>query len=261
METDDLLELADDPRFISGIHNYCDRWCERCPFSARCMVYAVEQADEDDDPESRDINNKKFWDRLQGIFQQTAELMRRWAEENGISLDEIALEAAKQERESARKAARESDLARAADAYVKRVEDWFNEHEARLSAAGQPATDLATAAEDDDQNEVREAAAVIRWYQFLIAVKLRRGLMQIDDDEEETGFQKDSDGSVKVSLIGIDRSIGAWGNLERHLGEDAGIRPVLLHLERLRRNAEHSFPNARGFIRPGFDEGLDGPVS
>jgi hypothetical protein len=70
VETDDLLELADDPRFISGIHNYCDRWCERCPFSSRCMVYAVEQADEDDDPKSRDINNKKFWDRLQGSFSR-----------------------------------------------------------------------------------------------------------------------------------------------------------------------------------------------
>ena len=261
METDDLLELADDPRFITGIHNYCDRWCERCPFTSRCMVYAVEQADDDDDPQSRDINNKKFWDKLQGIFQQTAELMRRWAEENGVSLDEIELEAAGHERKSRRKKARESGLARAGETYVKLVEEWFNDHEARLSAAGQPVTDLAASPPADEDNEVREAAAVIRWYQFLIAVKLQRGLMQIEDGELDTGFQKDSDGSVKVSLIGIDRSVGAWGNLEQHLGEDAGIKPILLHLERLRRGAEQEFPNARGFIRPGFDESPDSPVS
>jgi len=260
MLTDDLLELADDPRFISGIHNYCDRWCERCPFSSRCIVYAVEQAN-DDDPESRDINNKKFWDRLQEIFQQTTELIRLWAEENGVSLDEIELEAAKQERASARKAARENDIARAAEAYVKLVEQWFTQHEAWLSAAGQPVRDRAGAPEPDEAGEVEEARAVVRWYQFLIAVKLRRGLIQLDDGEDEANWQKDSDGSVKVALIGIDRSMGAWGALETHLGEDAGIRPILLHLERLRRSAEQAFPDARAFIRPGFDEAPDNPVS
>ena len=28
--------------FISSIDNYCDRWCERCDFCARCSVYAAE---------------------------------------------------------------------------------------------------------------------------------------------------------------------------------------------------------------------------
>ena len=23
---------------IPGIHNWCDRWCEKCPFIARCAV-------------------------------------------------------------------------------------------------------------------------------------------------------------------------------------------------------------------------------
>jgi hypothetical protein len=260
MLTDELLDLAGDPRFICGIHNYCDRWCERCPFSSRCLVYAVEQAD-DDDPESRDINNKKFWDRLQGIFQQTTELIRLWAEENGVSLDEIELEAAKEERASASEAARESDIFRAAEAYVTLVEQWFTEHEARLSAAGQPVRDGAGPPGTDEADEVEEATAVIRWYQFLIAAKLHRGLNQLDDGEDEAIWQKDSDGSVKVALIGIDRSIGAWGTLAKHLGEDAVIRPILLHVERLRRSAEQAFPSARAFIRPGFDEAPDQPVS
>jgi len=260
MLTDDLLDLAGDPRFITGIHNYCDRWCERCPFSSRCIVYAVEQAD-DDDPESRDINNKKFWDRLQGIFQQTTELIRLWAEENGVSLDEIEVEAAVQKRASARKAARESDMGRAAEAYVNLVEQWFTENEARLSAAGQPVPDRSGASETDEADEVEEATAVIHWYEFLIAAKLHRGLHQLDDGEDEAIWQKDSDGSVKVALIGIDPSIGAWGALETHLGEDAGIRPILLHIERLRRSAEQAFPNARAFIRPGFDEAPDQKVS
>jgi len=35
-------------KFISGIHNYCDRWCERCHFTERCEVYAAEEANPDD---------------------------------------------------------------------------------------------------------------------------------------------------------------------------------------------------------------------
>ncbi len=32
----------DEHGFIPGIHNYCDRWCERCPFSSRCRAFAIE---------------------------------------------------------------------------------------------------------------------------------------------------------------------------------------------------------------------------
>ncbi len=31
MEKERLKMLAEDPRFIQSIYNYCDRWCERCP--------------------------------------------------------------------------------------------------------------------------------------------------------------------------------------------------------------------------------------
>ena len=39
LDKEDVKRLAKNPNFISGIHNYCDRWCERCPFTARCMNF------------------------------------------------------------------------------------------------------------------------------------------------------------------------------------------------------------------------------
>ena len=33
--------------------------------------------------------------------------------------------------------------------------------------------------------------------------------------------------------------------------------PILAHLEALRRHTEQTFPNARNFFRPGFDEALN----
>lgn len=43
MRTKDLIDLADNPNFIAGIYNYCVRWCERCPFTARCLVSPAQE--------------------------------------------------------------------------------------------------------------------------------------------------------------------------------------------------------------------------
>ncbi len=58
-----------------------------------------------------------------------------------------------------------------------------------------------------------------------------------------------------MALIGIDRSIAAWRLMQLSLPEQRGsIVPLILQLERLRQRVEKSFPEARDFIRPGFDE-------
>src|ERR1051325_2005352 len=36
-------EDQDHDRFIPGVYNYCDRWCERCRFNNRCLTHHVEQ--------------------------------------------------------------------------------------------------------------------------------------------------------------------------------------------------------------------------
>jgi hypothetical protein len=30
--------------YIDGIFNYCDRWCERCEYSGRCRVFAMDRS-------------------------------------------------------------------------------------------------------------------------------------------------------------------------------------------------------------------------
>ncbi|MDY6953748.1 MAG: hypothetical protein SWE60_19750 [Thermodesulfobacteriota bacterium] len=41
MNKENLLKRAKHEQFISGIHNYCDRWCERCPLTSRCMNFSI----------------------------------------------------------------------------------------------------------------------------------------------------------------------------------------------------------------------------
>lgn len=102
-----------------------------------------------------------------------------------------------------------------------------------------------------------DALQVVRWYQHQIYGKLMRAIHVYREEKLEafSVFPKDSDGSAKIALIGIDRSIAAWGAILTHFPlHDANILKVLIHLEQLRRGVEKTFPSARTFIRPGFDK-------
>ena len=83
MKKERLKKLADDERFIPGIYNYCDRWCERCPQTAHCLNLALSE-EEFADPETRDIKNEAFWKKLSEAFSDALDLLREAAEECGI---------------------------------------------------------------------------------------------------------------------------------------------------------------------------------
>lgn len=260
MNKEDLKELAADKKFISGIYNYCDRWCERCSFTSRCLNYAMGEEDRDD-PATYDVNNEAFWKKLHDSFQLTLELLTEMAEERGIDLNQVDTESSAQTTDQIREKADAHELSQAAEKYSKAAEKWFDENEALFE---QREKELNTELEIglDITNLDREAAGiidaveVIRWYQHQIYVKLMRALMQDEHDifDEENGFPKDSDGSAKVALIGMDRSIGAWGKLINHFPDKTDdILEILIHLDRLRKNTERTFSDARAFVRPGFD--------
>ena len=45
---------------IPGIYNYCDRWCERCPFTSRCLNFEMSE-ENFGDLENADITNEVLW--------------------------------------------------------------------------------------------------------------------------------------------------------------------------------------------------------
>jgi hypothetical protein len=85
---DRLKKLAADERFIAGIYNYCDRWCERCPQTSRCLNFSISE-EEFSDPEARDIRNEAFWNKLSGILGEALELLKESAKEWGIELETL----------------------------------------------------------------------------------------------------------------------------------------------------------------------------
>jgi hypothetical protein len=276
MKTKDILDLADDPRFIPGIYNYCDRWCERCSFTSRCMLYAMEEEDRDD-PAKHDINSEDFWNKLSSIFKEAHEMLETMAAERGIDLGAVDVEQAKEEGNRRKEKTKSNPLARSAQHYVKLVNEWFDSEftDSEQRDAGRTRGDLPIVDFDaeDRASDIQDAVEVVRWYQFQIAVKIMRGLSRDvsedgehspeEEDEAQTeNGQSDSDGSAKVALIGIERSIGAWAKLRELLPDKShSILPIMLHLEQLLRATEQAFPKAQSFVRPGFDEAPDQFVS
>ena len=261
MDKEQIKKLSQNKQFIAGIYNYCDRWCERCQFTSRCLNFALGE-EESADPESRDITNELFWRKLTETFQVTLDLLKEAAEREGIDLDSLNSEEPAGEERYNEEVARNHECCRAAEVYVEMVDDWF------VSSGelfGQPEDELnlsellklPTVSPAGEGTGLEEAVEVVRWYQHLIYAKLMRAVRGRLEEKAEMDdeFCRDSDGSAKVALVAIDRSIGAWGAIRTYypLG-DRHIVDLLVHLDRLRRSVEHVFPDAREFIRPGFDK-------
>lgn len=261
MNKEDLKNLADNPDFISGIYNYCDRWCERCPFTSRCMVFAMEEQ-QFDDPAAHDLSSEAFWQGIDSTLQLALEMLQEIAGERGIDLDSIDVEAEMEEEQRLEEMARNHECARAAGVYADMVDAWF-ESAGELFAEKEDELNLMVrlnivgAHPHEQAARIEDAVEVVRWYQYQIEVKLLRALRGALQERPAIldDFPKDSDGSAKVALIAMDRSIAAWGELYRQLPEaQDDILDLLVHLDRLRRRTEQEFPAARAFIRPGFDE-------
>ncbi len=79
--------MNSDDNLIPSIYNYCDRWCERCEFTARCSLFESEQELPD---EVKDISSEAFVRDLKNIFAQAREMILAKAEEFGIEIEPVS---------------------------------------------------------------------------------------------------------------------------------------------------------------------------
>ncbi|OHB54415.1 MAG: hypothetical protein A2173_06685 [Planctomycetes bacterium RBG_13_44_8b] len=259
MDKEHIKKLAENPDFIPGVYNYCDRWCERCPLTSRCMNFDLSEA-EFDNPQSRDINNKAFWQKLTEVFQTTLEMLKETAKEQDIDLDSLDVRQASEEHEKTREIAENHQCCRAAKAYSQIVKDWFDSanelfEEKADELSGQIQLGLPGSDPASEAAGLKDSVEIIRWYQHFIYVKLVRAITScLEDVPGDSVTEYDANGSAKIALIAMDRSIAAWGQMSNHFPQlNDEILDILVHLDRLRRKTEAEFPNARAFIRPGFD--------
>lgn len=263
-DAETLDELAGDPNLIPGIYNYCDRWCERCAFTARCLSFKMDSATASRRGATGGVaaDRQSFWDDIARSFALARRLVEREARKHGIDLDsaDALVEAEREERQRRRLAAREgSALHQAATAYWKTSKALLERLRPELDlTAGELRAQarLGTGHPEETAAQIGDSLDVVQWYMFFIDVKLQRAVASRVDRarDGDDGFPSDADGSAKVALVAIDRTIGAWARLRGHFSVEAdAILDLLVQLERLRRSVEREFPTARDFKRPGLD--------
>lgn len=214
------MEIRDG--FIVGVYNYCDGWCDRCVFTSHCQVFA----DKCEMEAALDPNMKAI-----------AEAPLHLGE-----MDEIARHPRHRDsygRRERRRVPERDAIDRRSDEYLRRTHAWLQQ-----SNRGE---------RRDDHGDPK---SVIAWFHLMIHVKAMRALRGLEEDEPaDRDWPPDHDGSAKVALIGIDRSYAAWLDLvEVGVVSTADATPFLDDLLWLRGALERTFPKARSFVRPAFDE-------
>ncbi len=243
---------------IPGIYNYCDRWCERCKFTSRCAVYEREGCGINHRDLARQgdlISSKHHNVRITqcSLLKSTKAI--------GASAG-LYSKADNTRADSERGHENVHPLLTKSLRYSRDVQEWL---------LGSPLVSYAeTLSEKLNCNLLTEARAriqieklqdcrmIIAWYLPFIHSKLARAInanIWADKWAEENGLQKDSDGSAKIALIAIEKSICAWTIVYEMLPEceDAVLNflALLQHIEKLTKSI---FPGALSFVRPGFDD-------
>ena len=235
---DRMMKIGGQDGYIDSIFNYCDRWCEKCSFTSKCRSYAISE----NEPKT---DGTELFEYLSKVFKATMIMLDKMMKEMGIDLKELE-KIELPERSDPKK----HPLYKKVYALSGSMHDWLKENK-----PGEFPGETEIVSPDEIRNtRFHESIEVIYWYNFFISAKIFRALggMEYDDEDE---IQNDSNGSAKIALISIDRLIGAWSvvmeNMKDH--EDT-ILKFLIGLADVRKYAESTFPNARKFMRPGFDQ-------
>ena len=242
---------------IIGVYNYCDAWCERCIFVDRCAIGSRNSIGEIVDLKRFDLSiwkddnerliNAKTWltAQLQAIGATLIEPLDEErqifdVEENEIRRDENSVA-----------------LIQLADRYKSSACKWTDSD--WIKPIVERVENLEMSAINDFDKGIYEACSVIQWYEFFIYVKLVRAIKgkikDNDFNDSSDGSPKDSDGSAKIALIGAERSLVAWHQITvLKLNQKPFALKMMALLQAIIIEVESGFPEARNFMRAGFDD-------
>lgn len=230
---------------IEFISSYCDGWCERCPFTSRCSAYAVRIAAGMCDGDLEAAFELAIGPPPPETAREAVDRQAFLEEMLQAQPDEEEIERCSRDLQVRAERIDESPVTTRARKVMTLATGW-------LRARGPQLPDIADPA-------LQNAIAVAAWDAHLIGAKLHRALGGRDDhlrdrDMDDDPVQNDWNGSAKVALISIARSLTAWETIATSL-RDADAHVVADQLRRLRDEVERMFPDAWRFKRPGFDDG------
>lgn len=248
---------------IPFVHNYCDRWCERCRFVNRCAVGSSEKLLETELKmelaNSEEERNKIVFQHVADNFAEAGRLLEKMIEEAGLDFEAIQKDAKENPYKEPALTGRQALIKELTMEYGSDIHDWMRNNPELFEPEGLTSRVLVQPDNPEKfMQKVKDAIDTVNWFSFFISVKSQRacsGKQEDYYDNEEDLLQSDFNGSAKIALIATGRSIKAWEFLLKAFPEiDFIIIGYLAQLQKISRNLLLEFPDAKQFIRPGFDE-------
>lgn len=246
-----LNNLVDSGRFIPGIYNYCDRWCERCTMSHKCLTYAHEKEMwvESNDPENKDFDIGKFWEQIKLSFEVALDMISEEAQNYAIDVDAITDEI---EPETI-----VNPVEKLANCYGTSMGNWLQVNDEALQAKTRRL--FCIDAGKEKASKLADAVEVVKWYCYYIEGKIYRAFYdlvpRLQEQDEDFDTLADNNGSAKAAIIAIERTIGALLIIYEAMKEQEDeILGFLSVLSKLKKQMLEAFPAAMEFKRPGFDD-------
>lgn len=247
-----------EENFIPLIHNYCDRWCERCRFIMRCRV-GVEEVERlnqgKTDPED-------MYQIVADNLRKALEMLEKYAKDNGIDWDKLQGEIDDVEIPEPTYTMEQDQLKEWGKEYIILGRDWFEHNELIIKSKEDELNHKVQIGIEGTTKQAAQlvnAMEVIRWFLFFISVKMDRAIhgMQSDlfDMDDLDPVQNDFNGSAKVALDAIERSLAAWEVVRENFPDTVDeLIDIFVLLGRMRKGMHRVFPLVNDFVRPGFDE-------
>jgi hypothetical protein len=233
---------------IDFIAEYCDRWCERCPFTMRCSAFALSAAMAMCDDQAQAFELALGRPRSPSGSEETLPV---WKEELlRADLSDIDIEDVDRRYEETRRRIGRTPLMMLADDFSRTAAVWLQANRDAVVSSADPA--------------VLEACAVAGNDWLLVAAKIKRALTGHDEfarghdfaDLDDDPLQSDWNGSAKIALIVVTRCEAAWSVLAeatRDADQNGDAARLARQLADIRVELLRTFPDAETFVRPGFD--------
>ncbi|PPK88164.1 hypothetical protein CLV84_1129 [Neolewinella xylanilytica] len=217
---------------LSGIANYCFRWCERCPFTDRCGVYSLGR---ELGAEGRQQNTMpRAFPALSGSYADFLRRLEKQLMVDGVSLQEL-----------------ETDPPLPVAEIKSRSRSMVIEY---LSAS-QWTRPLLQSANFDDPSV--QAAHALNWYVVMLGPKVQRCLHSREETTEQGDgfFYEDARRTAYLTLLCLARATAAVTVLlERSVSPRSRLVGLVVQFIRLTESIRRVFPDVSLYPPPHWDQ-------
>jgi hypothetical protein len=253
-------------KYIAGIYNYCDSYCQRCRFAERCHI-ANESLDDTLGQIDDDNVHNNTQKSIEEILESSQEMLAKMAESMGISMEDLMNMSDDTNADLGDNSDDDNSLfdpfthpAFEAAMELRQLIDVEIENEDIQSDQPHIGTIifmireglLAKTMKRADYEQTFYHIESILWYYSAIDAKVGRAIAGLaNPDEDDDPIQNDANGSAKAAMNMIEQLVEALTHIQKR--HHVQLQHIIAKAEELSIHITTLFPNHAKFIRPGFD--------